>query len=869
MNKTKVLLGVLLVSLPAMIFAGSQSDVPGIETLVSRIQESLAEKDFDAYLDLFLPSVRADERTRIETIFNDYRMESVSLKLAGRTNRLGEESRLFFQVTFENAFSAILENWQVSASLRDGRWEITNRESTGAVRTLYKIQIPAERAERARSVEITHRDIRLSFRNPVLFFDNIPGMETAIVIIGKGRVQFTPSDANERHQLEILYRKRSLDADLEYVFIRCSDEFFHTNVSVEKEAGLKPVTEAEKNRAYAVFVRNYPRSYTIENPLDQTMLSFLPQGREAVFEFKAKKAGELTYIYHPFSDEEVNLYDRRKDRVISLYHPQDDGDEGKKRLFVSFEDKYDIEAYDLEVGYTPAQSYMTGKARIRVAPLVDSLDSLKFRFSSSLQILKIQDEAGRDLFYSQDRLRKLLYIYFIEPPIRGNPASVDVLYRGRITPPAPITDVIAQSGVQNRVIFEPRYETYLFTQNAFWYPAPSEEDYFTCRMKLVIPPEYKCVATGQMVDKWEWEEMDDVVEIEKAGSGVYVFESRKPVKYMAFIMGKFDRQREDTDPIPIQTYISNEVMSVSQNLFDQAKDILDYYIRSFGPFPFDKLGVVLRVWPSVGGHSPASFIVLNEMAWVGERHLPLSFDTPVSLFDWDEFFLSHEIAHQWWGQGVSYYSYRDQWLSEGLAQFASASYLREKYGERAYADILKKFNRWTQKKSNKGAIILGARLSYYDYEAYQAIIYNKAAMVLMMLQDFIGKETFFRGLREFFETYKFNPARTQNFIRVMETVSGRDLGDFFRGWFYSHELPEVQTSSSSEQTSDGYVLKIRVSQTNGRFAFPLWIEWKIGEKVYNQIVLVTDSSHEFVLPVEGKPENVRINPLKAVPGKID
>ncbi len=868
---TKSLIRGLLAGLliPLCLTGQARTNPPPLDDLISQVQNSLEGGDLDAYLAAFAPDFRATERIRIESFFNEFGMKAAKLKLAGRRSRPDGISRLFFQAFFENSFSAIIENWHLTAALNENRWEVTDLEATGNFRTLYKIGIPSGRSEKVRSVEITHRDIRISFRNPAVFYDNIPGMETALIVVGKGTVLFTPSDPIEKHQLELLYRKKYLEDTIDYVFIRCSNDYFSSNIVIQEATGTEPISESVKNKAYSVFARNYKRSFTFENPLDEDLLSFLPRGDEVVFEFKAKKAGELTYIYYPFSDEEVSLYDRKKDRAISLYHPQAENDPGLKNMFISFEDKYDIEAYDIEVGYTPARFYLTGKAQIRVSPKVESLDSLKFRFSSDLQILKIQDEEGRELFFTQDKLRDLLYVYFISPLQLDRRASIEVFYRGRMIPPIPSTDVIAQVGLNQKISFERRYETFLFTKNACWYPSPSEEDYFTSRLKIIVPPEFGCVGTGQVVEKGQLERMGDVVEIEKTGSAVYIYESKQPVKYLAFIVGKFDRQREGNDPIPLQTYISNEIMALSPNLFTQTKDVLDYYIRHFGPYPYGKLGIVLRVWPTSGGHSPPSFIVLNELAWVSDREsIPLIFDTPVGLFNWEEYFLAHEIAHQWWGQGVSFATYRDQWLSEGLAQFSCALYLKEKYGPRAYADILKKFARWTEKKSHKGPINLGARLSYFDYDAYQAIIYDKAALVLMMLHDFLGEDVFFSGLRQFFETYKFRAARTENFIQTMENVSGQDLSEFFQGWLYSYELPHVKTSTSVERGDEGFLLKVRVSQLEGRFQFPLWVQWTTEGEIQHQMVVVTDARQEFIIPTGKKPENVRVNPLNAVPGKF-
>jgi len=857
--------------LPALLSGAGQTAPPPPQTpeaFFSQIQGLLQKKDLPSYLAVFAPDLRAGEEERLNILFGDLKMESVRLKMAGKKTGDDVVTRLYCQAYFQNATSVMIETWQLSVADRDGRWSVVGKDILGTISTLYKIRIPSDRAEHVRSVDISHRDIRLAFSDAAIFYDNIPGLETAFLIMGKGTVRFSPSDAIEQHQLELLYKKRFLEDDVDYVFVRCADAFASSNIRIVRAEGLPAVSQVEKDRAAGLFSRNYLRSFTIESSLGKELLSFLPQGEEAVFDFRGRRAGELSYIYYPFSEEEVNLYDRSKERIISLYSPGEDNEPKAKRLYVSFVEKYDIDQYKLDLSYSPSGSYLSAKARISIVPRTDDLDSLKFRFNPDFEILKVCDQEKRELFYTQDKLRKFLYVYFIDAPPIAKGTWIEVYYRGRMIPPAPATDVIFQAVSRDKLVFRPRFETFLFSQAGFWYPAPPEETYFRARLKLVIPPEYKCVANGEMVERGAWNEMGDVVEIEKAGSSVYAFETRSPIRYMSFIVGKFDRRKEGTDPVPVETLVSTEIMDSDPALFDHAKDILNYYIRSFGPFPYEKLSIVTRLFPVAGGHSPASFVVLNQIPWIGDNPYPVTSNNAVNLSGWDEYFLAHEIAHQWWGQGVSFATYKDQWLSEGLAQFAAASYLREKYGETAYGAILKKFSQWTEKKSAKGPISLGSRLSFFDFDAYQAIIYDKAALVLFMLQDLLGGDAFFAGLKEFYAKFKFKAASTENFIATMERVSGRDLKDFFEGWFRSYELPNVQTSWSEEKVTGGSRLKIRVNQVKGRFVFPLWIEWTAGGEIHTEMAVIDQPSQEIVLAVPGKVDKVRINPRRAVPGRF-
>jgi hypothetical protein len=522
------------------------------------------------------------------------------------------------------------------------------------------------------------------------------------------------------------------------------------------------------------------------------------------------------------------------------------------------------------VDFRPQSSFLSAKARIEVVSQVEALDGVKFNFSSDLDILKLYDAEGRELFYTQDRIRKILYVYFVDTVPEGQTGSIEIYYRGRIEPPVPTTDVLpAQQRYFVGVVQPtPKYDTILFSQSAKWYPAPPEEDYFVGRLKIILPPEYQCLANGRLVEKGKLNGRPDVAEIEKMGNSYFIFETATPVKYLAFLVGKLILVRETADSLPLQTYISQDARGQKKDLHEEAEDILSFYASRFGPFPFEKLSIIQRLWPTSGGHSPASFIVLNELPWTQEQSLYVNVDCPVDLSRWKEYFLAHEIAHQWWGQGVTWATYHDLWISEGLAQFAAISYLKHKYGDQAFLPILKRFSQWTQKKAKWGPIILGSRLSFFDFAAFQAIVYNKASLVLNMLSELLGQEIFFRGLNEFFQTYRFGPTTTSQFFRAMEKVSGRDLAAFFRPWFESATLPAIKASYAVRAESGRHILTLKIAQLGETFVFPLAVEWNEGRTKVLRKVIVDEKVKEFEFELAVKPRGIRFNSDNGVPARF-
>lgn len=855
----------LTLSLIPQVSAQEQS----IGEFISQIQKSLELKDIPAYLENFSDEIKEKEELNIKEKFDLLQMDNVTLFRASKLIQEEDQARIYLQALFQNSYSVVIETWHLSFLNVNDRWKIKHKDVAGNISTLYRVKIPSDRVERVKSIEVEHVDIKLSFKDAILFYDNIPGLETALLILGKGHLHFSPSDSRERHQLELIYKKLFLEDELTYAFLRFSNNFFQNNIKIVKESDERnfQVSRVERKKAYSLFSKHYSRSFTVENSLNRELLSTLPRGDEAVFGFKGKKLGDLSYTYSPFAKEEISLYRWKDEKIINLYSPLEG--EKNRRLFVSFVQMYEVKSYQIEIDFKPGQSYLSGKAKVEIESQTDSLQRVKFKLNPDLEILRIYDEERHELFYGQDKLRKALYIYFVHPPPKKKPYSIEIFYRGKIVPPTQTADVVAGPQFNENIIFPPpKFETYLFSQSAYWYPSPPDHDYFMARLRIIVPAQYVCVSNGELIEQTRLNGVERVEEIEKIGSSVYVFETKYPLKYLSFIVGKLTKSEEDSGPLPLQLFYCSKCYFQKRGLLEEAKNIVQFYESKFGPYPYEKLNIVRRVWPTSGGHSPASFIILNEPPQVPRRRYPINVRSPVDLSRWKEYFIAHEIAHQWWGQAVTWKTYHDHWLSEGLAQFAAILYLREIHGEGVFSFILKKFSKWTEKKSKWGSITLGSRLSHFDFEAFQAIVYDKTSLALIMLKDLLSEEVFFQGLKEFFRRHKYGAASTNDFIKTIEEISGKDLKIFFRNWFDSYFLPELKIYHSLEKGEEGYILNLKIIQLKEVFVFPLWIEWIENGKKVKKKLIIDEKSEEFDFALKDRPKKIKINPNKTVPGRF-
>jgi aminopeptidase N len=163
--------------------------------------------------------------------------------------------------------------------------------------------------------------------------------------------------------------------------------------------------------------------------------------------------------------------------------------------------------------------------------------------------------------------------------------------------------------------------------------------------------------------------------------------------------------------------------------------------------------------------------------------------------------------------------------------------------------VLAGVKRWVFRKNDAGPIIYGRRIANLseDLQSYQSIVYNKAALVFLMLKEILGEEDFLRRLRLFLDYFKYQSVASARFI---QHVAGDDarLQKFFNGWIYSRKLPRVR----SKVEINGLNAEITFTQENSDFVFPVAILVASGEGKYSRTLIVEEKVQKFKIS-ENKP----------------
>jgi aminopeptidase N len=236
---------------------------------------------------------------------------------------------------------------------------------------------------------------------------------------------------------------------------------------------------------------------------------------------------------------------------------------------------------------------------------------------------------------------------------------------------------------------------------------------------------------------------------------------------------------------------------------------------------------------------------------------------------------------------VGWATYRDQWLSEGFADFSAGLFLQFiekkqdqylKYWERQQEQITKK-NQWGFSANDAGPVWLGIRLDTFKTpQAYNAVVYPKGGFILHMLRYLMmdpktGDTDFIAMMKDFVQTYRGQNVSSEGFQDVVEKhmkqqmdVDGNGkMGWFFGQWLYTTQIPSYRFEYSLTPADDGKAVLTGKFYQGGvpkGFHMPAWLylDFDNGGLVrVGKMVVDGESSKDIKITLPKKPKRVLLN----------
>ena len=400
----------------------------------------------------------------------------------------------------------------------------------------------------------------------------------------------------------------------------------------------------------------------------------------------------------------------------------------------------------------------------------------------------------------------------------------------------PETLTLQYSGVLHDPSREPEDSTegFFFSGESYFYPQLKRAySRVTFEMQVTLPEPWQTVSQGQR---------------HEISEGIVSWKSSHPSEEIYLIGNKFNIYEADHNGIALYAFLLKEEDELASQYLETAKGYIDFYSRLIGPYPYEKFALIENSRQT--GYGMPSFTLM------GSRIIRFPFILHSSY--------PHEILHNWWGNGVFPDLDQGNW-SEGLTAYLADHLLLElkRKGAPYRFQEMVKFSNYV----NQGNDFPLSEFSYRDSMASQAIGYAKLLMVFHMLRTEVGNESFLKGVKQFYETFKYRYAGYKDMRKIFEDVSGQDLSQFFKQWVNRIGAPKIHLEQASYVPSkDRYELKLVVEQSKPAFKLRLPVAiWTTGNPIgeIHHIELDTEKK-DFNFHLKTEPVAVQLDPYNDV-----
>lgn len=394
--------------------------------------------------------------------------------------------------------------------------------------------------------------------------------------------------------------------------------------------------------------------------------------------------------------------------------------------------------------------------------------------------------------------------------------------------------VIGQNKHGNRTFFADHWPDRAHN----WLPCIDHpSDKATSEFIVEAPLQYEVIATGQKIEETTLRPGKKLTH--------YRCDNPMPMKVTVIGVAEFAMQYAgNAYGYPVTSWVYPEDRSNGFKEYHPAVEILKYFIDKIGPYPNSKLANV-QSKTRFGGMENAGNIFYFEGSVNGKMD--------------DTNLLAHEIAHQWFGNSASELNWHHVWLSEGFATYLTNTFIEDNLGIDSLNHTLKLQREQIIKFFEKVPTpVIDTTITNY-LRILSPNPYQKGAWFLHMLRRKVGDEPFWQGVKKYYNTYKYSNALSEDFKRIMESVSGMNLSKFFRQWLYEPGHPVLKISQT--QVKKKLQLTIEQAQPQFVFEFPLEVSFVDAKgRPQQKTIQVGNKSVQSIMKAKGPITDFKIDP---------
>lgn len=462
------------------------------------------------------------------------------------------------------------------------------------------------------------------------------------------------------------------------------------------------------------------------------------------------------------------------------------------------------------------------------------LDAEEFKVTSVI------DAEGRKLSFEQTETE--LNVHLPRPYNSGEEIVFTCYYHGKNPKKGLI--FVTESGETPRMVYSDSWPDHVH----HWFPCYDyPNDKVTNEIIATVERGLKVAANGRLIG---------VFEDPAAGTTTYHWSQDQPHStYLIFLAAApYAVVRDSYRTLPVNYWVYPGDESRVKPTYGQTPKMIEFFNKTFGyEYPWRKYDQISV--PSGGGAESTSATAMTHRIMVDEKAVS---DFPAIGI------VSHELAHQWWGDLVTLRSWAHAWINEGFATYSDHLYHRFEMGdEEGTLNLQQKLQAYLREARTRYIRPIVTDRYERPEDLFDAHSYQKGALVLHMLRSLVGDKSFFAIIRNFLHRFAFDVVDTADFIRTVKATTGQNLDWFFEQWLFKPGHPVFEVSSQWDPASRTVRLLVKQVQDFSRgipvFRVPVSIKLVTASRTEIQRIWVEKQEQTFELPLAEKPLLVRFD----------
>ncbi len=490
-----------------------------------------------------------------------------------------------------------------------------------------------------------------------------------------------------------------------------------------------------------------------------------------------------------------------------------------------------VESYDIQLTLDPDPHELKAVTTVKFKVL-QATDVVAFQLSENISVVKVSDEKGQDLDFSQDDPGPgSITIHYPSTRNAGEVLTAKFEYNGgfdldRYSRNFSRDPNNAYIGVEGSYLLYP----------AKWFPINKLfGDRATVNMDVTVPLGMTAVGPGiqkPVVTR-------DVTE-------VFGWSAQQPVVSPSIVAGRYFERKVPVGDLVIDTFAREDHIEAMRKAAESLAKPLAYYQQLWGESASGKSYRLVEVDDRLE-------LEPGTLGTVFITHRELSQAVPPMRM------LARRAASQWWMDTIGVQSSDDLWLADGMAYYAAAVYLGQANGPEAMKDEIQNLAVLGLKYESKSPVRTGISVGY-GTDVYESVVAGKGAYVLNMLQGMLGPAKFGDLLRQYYKQAAGSGGSTAEFRKLAEQIHGQELGWFFAEWIDTTGVPNLQMDYVIYKTRDGFRVSGTVKQDRDLFRMPVEIEAQGEGKTEKTLIELSGKSTPFDINTFAWPTKITIDP---------